>query len=150
MVLLRVQVQTNRSTRVRLFLNALKHPLIHLHKLLKSINSTHYWQQNIHPNSTFSLFFHAKWTKIRRFSEEVNFDIVALSGKRFFFLTRSLVLSVAGTIITYELVSIYDIFYIPFPSSIWYYFFEKQFNIVIIPLVKVLIQFKTDDDITGM
>lgn len=31
-------------------------------------------------------------------------DVVALSGMRFFYLTRTLVLSVAGTIITYELV----------------------------------------------
>lgn len=81
----------------------------------------------------------------------MNFDIVALSGKKFFFLTRSLVLSVAGTIITYELVSIYDTFYIPFLFHMGCIFFvEKQFNNVIIPLVKVLIQFKTDDDITGM
>lgn len=65
-------------------------------------------------NLTLNLtFFNRK--QIKRFTEEVNCDVVALSGKKFFFLTRRLVLSVAGTIITYELV---------------------------------LIQFKTNDDIT--
>jgi gustatory receptor len=44
--------------------------------------------------------------QIKRFTEEVNYDVVALSGKKFFFLTRRLVLSVAATIITYELVLI--------------------------------------------
>lgn len=44
--------------------------------------------------------------QIKRFTEEVNYDVIALSGKKFFFLTRKLVLSVAGTIITYELVLI--------------------------------------------
>lgn len=39
--------------------------------------------------------------QIKRFTDEVNFDVVALSGKKFFFLTRHLVLSVCGTIITY-------------------------------------------------
>lgn len=38
--------------------------------------------------------------------EEVSNDTIALSGMKFFFLTRKLVLSVAGTIITYELVLI--------------------------------------------
>jgi len=42
--------------------------------------------------------------QIKRFTEEVHHDVIALSGKKFFFLTRKLVLSVAGTIITYELV----------------------------------------------
>ncbi|XP_037906238.1 uncharacterized protein LOC119648542 [Hermetia illucens] len=44
--------------------------------------------------------------EVKRFSEEVNTDIVALSGMKFFHLTRTLVLSVAGTIVTYELVLI--------------------------------------------
>lgn len=44
--------------------------------------------------------------KVKRFCEEVTTDIVALSGMKFFYLTRKLVLSVAGTIITYELVLI--------------------------------------------
>uniref|UniRef100_A0A454A0J8 Gustatory receptor n=3 Tax=Stomoxys calcitrans TaxID=35570 RepID=A0A454A0J8_STOCA len=41
---------------------------------------------------------------LKRFSEEVNADCTALSGMKFFYLTRSMVLSVAGTILTYELV----------------------------------------------
>ncbi len=44
--------------------------------------------------------------QVKRFCDEVTTDTVALSGMKFFFLTRKLVLSVAGTIITYELVLI--------------------------------------------
>ncbi|BFF98554.1 uncharacterized protein DMAD_06693 [Drosophila madeirensis] len=44
--------------------------------------------------------------EVKRFSEEVISDEVALSGMKFFHLTRKLVLSVAGTIVTYELVLI--------------------------------------------
>ncbi|XP_033242684.1 gustatory receptor for sugar taste 64f isoform X1 [Drosophila miranda] len=44
--------------------------------------------------------------EVKRFSEEVINDEVALSGMKFFHLTRKLVLSVAGTIVTYELVLI--------------------------------------------
>ncbi|XP_055909607.1 gustatory receptor for sugar taste 64f-like [Eupeodes corollae] len=43
---------------------------------------------------------------VKRFSDEVSTDLVALSGMKFFHLTRKLVLSVAGTIVTYELVLI--------------------------------------------
>lgn len=39
----------------------------------------------------------------RLFNEVVN-NSIALSGLQFFFLTRKLILSMAGTIITYELV----------------------------------------------
>ena len=42
----------------------------------------------------------------KRFSEEVASDTMALSGMKFFNLTRKMVLSVTGTIITYELVLI--------------------------------------------
>jgi gustatory receptor len=42
----------------------------------------------------------------KRFSEEVNNDVIALSGMNFFNLTRKLVLGVAGQIVTYELVLI--------------------------------------------
>lgn len=45
-------------------------------------------------------------TEVRRFSEHVVNDTIALTGMRFFYLTRKLILSVAGTIITYELVLI--------------------------------------------
>ncbi|EDW79897.2 uncharacterized protein Dwil_GK17771 [Drosophila willistoni] len=44
--------------------------------------------------------------EVKRFSEEIASDMVALSGMKFFHLTRKLVLSVAGTIVTYELVLI--------------------------------------------
>lgn len=43
---------------------------------------------------------------MKRFSEEVAEDLVGLSGMKFFYLTRQLMLSVAGTIITYEMVMI--------------------------------------------
>lgn len=42
--------------------------------------------------------------EVKRFNEEVANDVIALSGMKFFYLTRKLVLSVAGTIVTYELV----------------------------------------------
>ncbi|KAG4070182.1 hypothetical protein HA402_003872 [Bradysia odoriphaga] len=44
--------------------------------------------------------------EIKRFSNEITRDTVALSGMKFFFLTRGVVLSVAATIVTYELVLI--------------------------------------------
>ena len=44
--------------------------------------------------------------EVKRFLEEVTIDTIALSGMKFFYLTRPLVLSVAGTIVTYELVLI--------------------------------------------
>ncbi|KAH8371100.1 hypothetical protein KR093_006246 [Drosophila rubida] len=45
-------------------------------------------------------------SETKRFAEEITSDLVALSGMKFFHLTRKLVLSVAGTIVTYELVLI--------------------------------------------
>lgn len=39
-----------------------------------------------------------------RFLEEITNSTIGLTGMRFFFLTRSLILSVAGTVVTYELV----------------------------------------------
>ncbi|CAO1392130.1 unnamed protein product [Diamesa hyperborea] len=44
--------------------------------------------------------------EVKRFNEEVSNDTIALTGLRFFNLTRKLILSVAGTIVTYELVLI--------------------------------------------
>ncbi|KAI8118769.1 Gustatory receptor for sugar taste 64f [Lucilia cuprina] len=44
--------------------------------------------------------------EVKRFAEEISNDLIALSGMKFFHLTRKLVLSVAGTIVTYELVLI--------------------------------------------
>ncbi|XP_049532443.1 gustatory receptor for sugar taste 64f-like [Anopheles darlingi] len=42
----------------------------------------------------------------KRFAEEVTTDVVALTGLKFFSMTRKLVLNVTGAIITYELVLI--------------------------------------------
>lgn len=42
----------------------------------------------------------------KRFAEEVTTDTVALTGLKFFSMTRQLVLNVTGAIITYELVLI--------------------------------------------
>lgn len=44
--------------------------------------------------------------ELRRFSEEITNARIGLTGKKLFFINRSLLLSVAGTIITYELVLI--------------------------------------------
>lgn len=44
--------------------------------------------------------------ELQRFSEEVASDTIALTGLKFFNLTRKVVLSVAATIVTYELVLI--------------------------------------------
>lgn len=43
-------------------------------------------------------------TDAKRLFDDVIFNTVALSGLEFFFLTRSLILRMAGTIVTYELV----------------------------------------------
>lgn len=43
-------------------------------------------------------------TESKRLFNEVLNDSLALSGLRFFFLTRKLILCMAGTIVTYELV----------------------------------------------
>ncbi|XP_075990684.1 gustatory receptor 5a for trehalose-like [Anticarsia gemmatalis] len=42
--------------------------------------------------------------EVQRFLDQVNGDRVALSGLQFFLVTRGLLLTVAGTIVTYELV----------------------------------------------
>lgn len=47
---------------------------------------------------------HAWTTETKRFYNEVYCNTIALSGMEFFFLTRKLILSVIGTICTYELV----------------------------------------------
>ncbi|XP_037034972.1 gustatory receptor for sugar taste 64a-like [Bradysia coprophila] len=43
-------------------------------------------------------------TELERFSDQLTNETIALSGMNFFFITRKLVLSMIGTIITYELV----------------------------------------------
>ncbi|XP_061723797.1 gustatory receptor for sugar taste 64a-like [Cydia pomonella] len=42
--------------------------------------------------------------EVQRFLDQVHHDTVALSGLKFFYVTKSLVLTVAGSIFTYELV----------------------------------------------
>ncbi|CAL7948745.1 unnamed protein product [Xylocopa violacea] len=49
------------------------------------------------PGSSFS-------TEVMRFLSQVTTDSICLTGMKFFSVTRSLVLTVAGTIVTYELV----------------------------------------------
>ncbi|XP_071052984.1 gustatory receptor for sugar taste 64e-like [Onthophagus taurus] len=44
--------------------------------------------------------------EIKRFIIQVSYDSVALTGREFFRITRSLVFSIAGAIVTYELVLI--------------------------------------------
>lgn len=46
------------------------------------------------------------YDEVQRFYNQVANDNVALSGKNFFHLTRKLILTIAGTIVTYELVLI--------------------------------------------
>ncbi|XP_055326859.1 gustatory receptor for sugar taste 64f-like [Sitodiplosis mosellana] len=40
----------------------------------------------------------------RRFFDDVTNETIALSGMRFFFITRKMILSVIGTIVTYEII----------------------------------------------
>ncbi|XP_028178845.1 gustatory receptor for sugar taste 64f-like [Ostrinia furnacalis] len=47
---------------------------------------------------------HAYCNEVQRFIEQVHGGNVALSGLQFFYVTKGLVLTVAGTIVTYELV----------------------------------------------
>lgn len=59
------------------------------------------------PLEVFRAVSREDWTMdVKRFNEEVANDTIALTGMKFFQLTRRLVLSVAGTIVTYELVLI--------------------------------------------
>ncbi|KAG4072379.1 hypothetical protein HA402_004311 [Bradysia odoriphaga] len=43
-------------------------------------------------------------TELERFGDQISTRVVALSGMKFFFITRSLLFGMAGTIVTYELV----------------------------------------------
>ncbi|KAL5291382.1 Gr64e.2 family protein [Megaselia abdita] len=45
-------------------------------------------------------------SEAKRFMHQLTFDTVALSGMQFFYITRTFMLSVTGTVITYELVLI--------------------------------------------
>ncbi|GAB0093011.1 Gustatory receptor [Sergentomyia squamirostris] len=62
-------------------------------------------EESKEPIHVFRVVPRESWClEVKRFYEEVTNDTVALSGMKFFYLTRRLVLSVAGTIVTYELV----------------------------------------------
>jgi gustatory receptor len=39
-----------------------------------------------------------------RFSQQLQSGCIALSGRKFFFLTRGIIITITGTIVTYELV----------------------------------------------
>ncbi|GAB0087185.1 hypothetical protein DMENIID0001_014650 [Sergentomyia squamirostris] len=43
-------------------------------------------------------------TEISRFAYTITKDTIALTGRRFFYLTKGLVLAMAGTVVTYELI----------------------------------------------
>uniref|UniRef100_A0A240SY93 Gustatory receptor n=1 Tax=Phlebotomus papatasi TaxID=29031 RepID=A0A240SY93_PHLPP len=43
-------------------------------------------------------------TEIQRFSDQLISEVIGFSGNRFFFITRTLILALIGTIVTYELV----------------------------------------------
>ncbi|KAL7039352.1 hypothetical protein ACKWTF_009883 [Chironomus riparius] len=62
-------------------------------------------EESIKPLSVFRTIPSNGWTQeVQRFCNQIQNNGVALSGKNFFFLTRSIVISIAGTILTYELV----------------------------------------------
>lgn len=44
------------------------------------------------------------FTETQRFSQQIQNDCIAMSGKKFFYITRRIIISIAGTIVTYELV----------------------------------------------
>lgn len=47
----------------------------------------------------------AGWcTELERFGDQIGAELIALSGMKFFYLTRKLLFGMAGTIVTYELV----------------------------------------------
>lgn len=71
------------------------------------------------PLEVFRTVARSDWcTEVKRFNEEVANDVIALSGMKFFYLTRKLVLSVAGTIVTYEVVK---------PNTFMYYITRLSF-----------------------
>lgn len=76
-------------------------------------------------------------TEVRRFSEHVVNDTIALTGMRFFFLTRKLILSVAGTIML-DIFWFSCIQYIELSSIILLSFIFSTYELV-------LIQFRTED-----
>ncbi|KAH8338228.1 hypothetical protein KR067_005883 [Drosophila pandora] len=73
--------------------------------LILSLYSSSINDESKRPLSIFRLVPREYWCdELKRFSEEVHMDNVALTGMKFFRLTRGVVISVAGTIVTYELI----------------------------------------------
>ncbi|ALC43487.1 Gr64e, partial [Drosophila busckii] len=73
--------------------------------LILSLFSASVNDESKRPLVIFQLVPRRYWSaELKRFSEEVHMDQVALTGMKFFRLTRSVVISVAGTIVTYELI----------------------------------------------
>lgn len=68
--------------------------------LAVSLYSAEINDQSKKPLDVFRTVSREDWgIEVKRFNEEVTNDTIALSGNKFFFLTRKLVLSVAGTIV---------------------------------------------------
>lgn len=44
------------------------------------------------------------FNETNRFSQQVQSDCIAMTGKKFFYITRGIIITIAGTIVTYELV----------------------------------------------
>ncbi|KAH8298631.1 hypothetical protein KR018_003289 [Drosophila ironensis] len=73
--------------------------------LILSLYSSSINDESKRPLLIFRLVPREYWCdELKRFSEEVHMDNVALTGMKFFRLTRGVVISVAGTIVTYELI----------------------------------------------
>ncbi|KAH8349763.1 hypothetical protein KR084_005651 [Drosophila pseudotakahashii] len=73
--------------------------------LILSLYSSSINDESKRPLVIFRLVPREFWCdELKRFSEEVQMDNVALTGMKFFRLTRGVVISVAGTIVTYELI----------------------------------------------
>nr|XP_017020312.1 gustatory receptor for sugar taste 64e isoform X2 [Drosophila kikkawai] len=73
--------------------------------LILSLYSSSINDESKRPLLIFRLVPREYWCdELKRFSEEVYLDNVALTGLKFFRLTRGVVISVAGTIVTYELI----------------------------------------------
>ncbi|TDG48489.1 hypothetical protein AWZ03_005033 [Drosophila navojoa] len=73
--------------------------------LILSLYSASVNDESKRPLAIFQLVPRPYWCiELKRFSEEVHMDQVALTGLKLFRLTRGVVIAVAGTIVTYELI----------------------------------------------
>ncbi|XP_058834397.1 gustatory receptor for sugar taste 64a-like isoform X2 [Topomyia yanbarensis] len=63
------------------------------------------YEESLRPLKLLRIFPTLSWNlDLQRLVDHVSMKRIAFSGKRFFFITRPLILAMAGTIITYELV----------------------------------------------